>query len=355
MMFLVATLAALAAPAFALCDDTDAAVRCNRELLYFQAFPSVLAISGTSTVNGIFQSKIEFVVEVGGNGLDVTVNYQFRGGMAPNVLNYNFRMPAIIEFISKDDTAFDPQDEVEQIYDLRKNGTWNAWDVVNSTMRDGIQYINFTATTVDGVFAIVGHITDEVVYNFPSQGDTSNPNFIKFDFIMNDFPYVANGTSLAMVSCVSSGTGSQIATDHAQITIPPQTPSYLTGDVNWDVFVEVELAGPPPVEHEESIIATYGKSEKVNVCPESDPIQVYYSIENNERLKTFVWDPYVGVFVFPAPFVPPHIAPSSNGAVVGVIVTLGVLGLMGFVWWRRQHNKQSYGQMNDSTDPMDTY
>jgi len=181
-----------------------------------------------------------------------------------------------------------------------------------------------------------------VVPNFFPNKLGLSPNFIKFDYFINNFPYVGTGTSLALVGCVASN--SEPGTLDAAILISTDTPSYLEGAIIWDTSVTTILEGG--ASHSETLIATYGADAGRVFCA-ADEETVYYSIQSSDRIVSALWDPTVGVNInaeppTTAPPAPPAPEPENKKAtglvILGIACVLGVIG--GGIYFRRQKNKQ---------------
>lgn len=366
---------ALAWVGHANCDDPDAFLNCDRKISMTQPFPKQVSLLGVSYVGNtsLVTSTLAAQITLGTQGLDVLIEYKFGGGRPPNTLAYNFRMVQLLEFKSANE-VYDPSDGVDEIiakYSFADPDKWAPWILSSYTYIQPYPLATatiweFNSTTLDGQFTFRGRIPSRVVGNWPGFGDISTPNMIKFDVLMNGYNYSTTpDTSLALSSCVSSQTtlAQPWEIDHGELQVYPQIQTYVVGQVEWDGNIDVWLQSEPDVIRAENMVAAWGSDPHSGSCNTSD-LAVFYSVESSLRLDRFVWDPFVGVYVFPpAPTDEPAPAPAKrSGTTAAVITVLVLLGIVGFCWWRRQHNKtersyQSAGSVvnNEESDPMSTY
>jgi hypothetical protein len=278
----------------------DAGTNCAR---FITVTPSdfSLTIEGTNNPgNNTFESKITYDIGVTNTeGWSVYVNYDFRPGSGTPPLDYLFRFVSILEFNSPDQT-FNAGDEITSRYDLNSNSTgWDIFSTVTQESHEKATVYEWSVRTLDSVFQVQGHISSMVVPNFFPNNQGLSPNFIKFDYFINNFPYVGTGTSLALVGCVASN--SEPGTLDAAILISTDTPSYLEGAIIWDTSVTTIREGG--ASHSETLIATYGADAGRVFCA-ADEETVYYSIQSADRIVSALWDPTVGVNINAEPPTP---------------------------------------------------
>jgi len=65
--------------------------------------------------------------------------------------------------------------------------------------------VQLEGQTTDGVFTIVVHVSNSIIINSTA---VLSPYEMKIDFIIEDYPYVANDTELALLSIVAVATRS---------------------------------------------------------------------------------------------------------------------------------------------------
>ena len=120
---------------------------------------------------------------------------------------YDLRGDTVVSVLPLHKDLQDSDDFYEQTGTTNGTVKWydrpgyKALESRNQSVYD-VKVITLTAETMDGVFTIVMHVSNSIFIN---EEVTLSPYEIKLDFIIEDYPYVANDTEVALLMVIGVG------------------------------------------------------------------------------------------------------------------------------------------------------
>eukprot|EP00294_Goniomonas_avonlea_P013734 CAMPEP_0114545568 /NCGR_PEP_ID=MMETSP0114-20121206/3474_1 /TAXON_ID=31324 /ORGANISM="Goniomonas sp, Strain m" /LENGTH=348 /DNA_ID=CAMNT_0001730013 /DNA_START=26 /DNA_END=1072 /DNA_ORIENTATION=+ len=246
----------------------------------------ITSVSQTDT----FKDKLSFTIKTNGgntaagnNGLlDVRFGYYAKSDDAKEGFSYGVRVFSIIEFLESGATAgYQPAEDT-----LVQRWRPTSWgNFVTSTRWAGeLQIDEFTATA-DNIFLVRGEVVGvPIAANGTRPG--LNPNSVKFDFEVNNFPYKNTSSSLALETVIVSKTkvAQGPASKVSAITVTGE--GDVVGEFTW--VDHVEISGG----RNASVIAS--QIAKDGDDTDGQMFKTYFAFNTTAHPSAILWDPSVG-------------------------------------------------------------
>jgi len=182
---------------------------------------------------------------------------------------------------------------------------------------DGIPFYSFAATSLDGIVTVRVNVAEESLQYGTS---TFDPNNVKVDFEIHQYPFVGTRTRLALDTLLQSQTQSQNAGSDAiqnqQLLFKGPSTATPFGSFSWvptaggnDTIMNV-IASTPEI--------TFGNQFQIYFTFLTDPSQIHSDI---------TWDPALGLS-YRIPQVPVFCFFLCGALGVFVIIVLVVIGVV---------------------------
>jgi len=181
----------------------------------------------------------------------------------------------------------------------------------------GVPIKRFTATTRDGVFAIVGDVPTATIAL--SNGRRFTPDSVKINFDVKNFPYASSGnSSLAIFAKVKTEVESEEEEgkdedgnehdDEDSLVMKASPSSTKHGFLVWNKTVEINGASTTPV---------VTSIKKQDIGGGETEVKLWWSFPGATKPNRLFWDPTIGAGTT---------GPSATSGVVAVLPSRGVLG-----------------------------
>jgi len=291
--------------------------------------------------------------------LSCVFGYQAQNGENSTQIQFSTTVDRIVEFYShgdipkhptKDDTKliYNGSNTVYSSYPSEGSMQWNFW-VNESAVVDDVPVQIYSATTNDGVFKVRVHITPRTV---ESRSGVLNPNDVKMDFEIHDYPFVEDKSRLALEIEVQiqSQNSWQANLEKDGILIGEQSKWSPFGSYSWNkTAVATETDGV------ETLIPVIPADE-----PDNQGIDLYFTFltPKGEEHGDIVWDPRLGLsYVDPTPSPSPSPQPHTPhpfcfivcGPAAIVLVVLVILASSALIAatyvYVRNRRKRAYEQL----------
>jgi len=185
-------------------------------------------------------------------------------------VKYDFRILELIEFTPTDITKGYQGEAAVSTYP--SGGKWN-WESIAYDSADGVY--NFQAT--DGVVTLIGH------YASKATNEVFDPNHVKFDVQVDNFPYASTGTALSISGRLQ--TDSKLKT---KVDGEPTMVVDLEDEAVEGYFSVVESAKVNGADTK--IVWSNKAGEESNAKTKN----VFFTPETTDKIDTLAWDPEIG-------------------------------------------------------------
>lgn len=242
--------------------------------------------------------KFELIPE--DNGVDARFEFKSDTDSIKIATKFRVKLYNIVEYIDTNGNGyFDDGDTVIQTYELSPNGK-DDWRSDQRTITVGSADCQvFQVQTLDGVFTIIGYYGPEAM-TVTDLGHTYNlnPGIVEFVYTIEDFPYAALSTRLALQARFKSKSSLKEKTEDSSaskngvsttLEIDGSTKTISAG-YEW---VDSAEAGNQTIRVLTSPLRAVNASQKESGLDENES-RLYFSFDSDAQPTHIEWDPTFG-------------------------------------------------------------
>jgi hypothetical protein len=248
---------------------------------------------------GKFKDKLEFQIEGRNKGLETRFRYKMDDKERKVDIGFRVKAYRVIEYKDVGEQGNGYQKGVDTEIKSVDIGGKDKWgDFVASEEKnaagDIVQVFSVTtveAASAEGTFGAVGRysavpvtiVNNSVTYNL-------SPSSVKFDFLVKDWVYAAEGTSLAIEGRFKSKSKLKVKGDGKLVAEEGEAAPKF----DWVSTVMADDKAIPVIASPVKPVTAADGEDPDKDLGESDN-KMYFSFITTSRVKTFNWDPEVGV------------------------------------------------------------
>lgn len=261
------------------------------------------------------------------DGLDARMSLKAQNGDAKVRFGFRFRIEEIVEFVDSNKAipGWDANDTTVQTYTvgrgMNKDGKrisrsdpdaelWNKYNKDNKTATFIADPANpgcysFTADTTKKTFAAIGRFCNKPQVTFTKDSGREfkdrynvtrnitlnyklSPNAVKFDFLVNNFPYLQADTKLAIKGKLITKSNFKIRHIGKVLSRPDQDELDVADGQGGFSWAKTVLADGEKV----PVTMTKAATDAANALDNSETDRYYaFTFEKVGKVKNFIWDP----------------------------------------------------------------